>query len=473
MDRKFQIKKFIKDNILTQNHMAIVKAMGYINNDIKNFDLGFEVITAFFEVNWNVPEFILKIFNNLFKNYIEITRKCFYLSNFFKDYNYTHLLLNLEIQKYISKIKLEDIEKEAKIWLIKFFLLNYEKNNFSEDYIEMMKEIYYSNKQDILKRLIKEDFYDYYKLLFLLDFNFRSYYTDLYEIWILKSMHRSKREIWEAKRKWNWFFKDLEDLDLEIFKLVFNEIKEEIDISEHLNIFSKDKLFYMSVIENKIFFDKKDLTKFIDFAINLKSNNRYIIFNLVNFIKKQKIDIFSEFEIDYILKIFKESVYYDVQTYLEGLAFNKNYLIKYCEIYSLLEKKDKSSIYRFLLTNLWKAPNVDDLFTLNNFKILEKNDFATQNYLDTFKNTNFKYNSYKEIIDFIIIFSNNNTITSSSLFENMSRQSWKVKYCLVKALKKLWIYNSYQFKEVRERCYFSSHLPFSIFHFIKYKILKK
>ena len=49
----------------------------------------------------------------------------------------------------------------------------------------------------------------------------------------------------------------------------------------------------MSVIENKIFFDKKDLTKFIDFAINLKSNNRYIIFNLVNFIKKQKIDIFS------------------------------------------------------------------------------------------------------------------------------------------------------------------------------------
>jgi len=37
------------------------------------------------------------------------------LSNFFKDYNYTHLLLNLEIQKYISKIKLEDIEKEAKI----------------------------------------------------------------------------------------------------------------------------------------------------------------------------------------------------------------------------------------------------------------------------------------------------------------------------------------------------------------------
>lgn len=46
----------------------------------------------------------------------------------------------------------------------------------------MMKEIYYSNKQDILKRLIKEDFYDYYKLLFLLDFNFRSYYTDLYEI---------------------------------------------------------------------------------------------------------------------------------------------------------------------------------------------------------------------------------------------------------------------------------------------------
>jgi hypothetical protein len=61
-------------------------------------------------------------------------------------------------------------------------LLNYEKNNFSEDYIEMMKEIYYSNKQDILKRLIKEDFYDYYKLLFLLDFNFRSYYTDLYEI---------------------------------------------------------------------------------------------------------------------------------------------------------------------------------------------------------------------------------------------------------------------------------------------------
>lgn len=120
MDRKFQIKKFIKDNILTQNHMAIVKAMGYINNDIKNFDLGFEVITAFFEVNWNVPEFILKIFNNLFKNYTEITRKCFYLSNFFKDYNYTHLLLNLEIQKYISKIKLEDIEKEAKIWLIKF-----------------------------------------------------------------------------------------------------------------------------------------------------------------------------------------------------------------------------------------------------------------------------------------------------------------------------------------------------------------
>ncbi|GEM_PF-1780252 len=61
-------------------------------------------------------------------------------------------------------------------------MLNYEKNNFSEDYIEMMKEIYYSNKQDILKRLIKEDFYDYYKLLFLLDFNFRSYYTDLYEI---------------------------------------------------------------------------------------------------------------------------------------------------------------------------------------------------------------------------------------------------------------------------------------------------
>jgi hypothetical protein len=108
----------------------------------------------------------------------------------------------------------------------------------------------------------------------------------------------------------------------------------------------------MSVIENKIFFDKKDLTKFIDFAINLKSNNRYIIFNLVNFIKKQKIDIFSEFEIDYILKIFKESDYYDVQTYLEGLAFNKNYLIKYCEICSLLEKKDKSSIYRFLLTNL-------------------------------------------------------------------------------------------------------------------------
>ena len=51
MDRKFQIKKFIKDNILTQNHMAIVKAMGYINNDIKNFDLGFDVITAFFEVN--------------------------------------------------------------------------------------------------------------------------------------------------------------------------------------------------------------------------------------------------------------------------------------------------------------------------------------------------------------------------------------------------------------------------------------
>lgn len=61
-------------------------------------------------------------------------------------------------------------------------MLNYEKNNFSEDYIEMMKEIYYSNKEDILKRLIKEDFYDYYKLLFLLDFNFRSYYTDLYEI---------------------------------------------------------------------------------------------------------------------------------------------------------------------------------------------------------------------------------------------------------------------------------------------------
>ncbi len=61
-------------------------------------------------------------------------------------------------------------------------MLNYEKNNFSEDYIEMMKEIYYSNKQDILKHLIKEDFYDYYKLLFLLDFNFRSYYTDLYEI---------------------------------------------------------------------------------------------------------------------------------------------------------------------------------------------------------------------------------------------------------------------------------------------------
>ncbi len=130
--------------------------------------------------------------------------------------------------------------------------------------------------------------------------------------------------------------------------------------------------------------------------------------------------------------------------------------------------------YNFLIWELLKFHSLESFIRIEErFGILAYpySTFDIRNYLLNLPVKTFGKISYKNLEKFLIIIFTKLDMSEYGIIdflENFSKGNRKMKYLSVKIAKKLGIdTKSYQFKSIRERCFFQSSFPLNVCHWTK------
>lgn len=389
---------------------------------------------------------------------------------------YKNIFYLRKVQNYISKIKLENIPFEIKIKLFIFSLENWEKVTFTENFLFLIKKIYFSNKKEIFEYLIKTNFsfYEFYKIIYLLDLPLNRYFSDLFLYWVLNENYNlNKNETFEINKNWWKFLENMVWKEFETMILLIKNKYVEIDEKIFYQL-ENEKIFFASIIFQKKFFKSENNNYFINY-LDKKIIEKKLNLNEIQILKNFKIDIFN-LKIEEILKIIKRNYFNDFKIYLKTVSFKINFLQKYLEIYENIESNfTKNFFAEFIAENTINFWSLDNLFFLEKINFFKNIYIYEKKYFKKFYNYNFENESYKDIINLWILFLKYTRNEEKGPFIwNLLLQNWKVRYCLLKAMEKF-IFNipRSELKIFRRKTFFVRHFPMNIFHFVNYKILRK
>lgn len=145
-----------------------------------------------------------------------------------------------------------------------------------------------------------------------------------------------------------------------------------------------------------------------------------------------------------------------------------------------LSERFTKKLYGYIVKNIGHHSSLAD------FLYIETRYHIARDYLDEFFMREFtelmlsmleeaKEKSYKHSIEFVIVMFGllNNHYFEKIIFYYAGKSS-KMRYCLISALKKIkYRLDGYNYRSVRERCYFSSHFPIILWHLFARHMLKK
>ena len=473
--RKNQIINLLKSNNYDENFINNIIKNVY--SDLKNFDIILQILNHFIEEKKEISYNLLYTINYLFLNYDKIKLENFEVRDLFNTFNFWKIFLDKKVQEYVSKINLESISKEAKHKILFFFFKNYEENIFTKNFLNFIKNIYQKEKIPFFDYIRKNNLiytFDFYKILYFIDLSFFDYYTDLYKNNFFDQILRTQ-EIWEIEKNQDLFFKELNKLENNIFKKFLERANWKLNLDEKLfSSLDIKKVFYSSLFLNKVFFEKEKYKDFISYLANeenILSDFDYKTKKL-DFLSKNNINIFEKWDVEDIVKLLNEIHYFEVEIYLKNFWFQRELFPKYIEIFQKINWENKNIFKKFLIEGGTKILDINILFYLESLWIIdERVDIYT---LEKFLDYNFNKESYENIVRFSIFFHKYCYYKWWKYCKILSKKNSKVKYCLVKSIKIMWLdYDSYEYKELREKVYFSTHFPINFIHFINYKILKK
>lgn len=473
---KNKIIQLLKENNYSQKFLDNI-ITNTIFKDNKNFDINILIIYHYISENKIIPENLLKTIWFLFEHFDYLKFENIQIANIFSDIEYKNIFLSIQVQKYISNLDSDKFSKDIKIKLTLFFIENYHKDIFTSDFKNFIKNLYTNNKEIIFDFVHKSNYYfKEYMLFYILDFDFWQYFEDIEKFWFLNTnlseIWTYKNEIWEIEKNIEKFFEGLNFINFELFqKVILNFYYQNFDLKYELfQKLSDEKIFFSSVIFDKKFFNSSKNNNFIKFIADDYEFKKYKSKNILEFLAKNEIDILTEWNISDIEKFLKKIDNFEFRRYLEKLNYNENFYKKYLQISQKSPKEFKAEISRFLVKNLMKNLNLSKILYWYENWLFENLDIEMgMKFSDFFEKYNFKRESYKNIIEFIVFFIKNfQRYSFEKTSKNMIKQNWKVKYCLIKWMKKAKIdINDWEYKEIREKTYFSTHFPIVIYHFFR------
>lgn len=494
------IRNWIENNI--ENEQTLQTLLSEIQNDPKYFHIFLEYAEVSIK-KWNYthPQ-ILACIRYLCLHFRELSQHNSYITNFLNGYQWNNLFANKQTLECFTWHDPAKLDEHLLYRLVEYFISNYHKNLLLQEktpFFRKALEIIAKNSPQRIHDLIQyriEILFEYF------DYTLSGWYDFYFSItktWGKKVFSWDKEIAYLKRLGEDMIFAAIQTMDFDLFTFFIDRFADTIGTNgihflgfQELSSLENEKKFYLSILYKTLLFDRKESHEFIRFVLDQMNKRRGKIFienrfgwldNVLDLIKDAWISIFDNArELSEFIQIIdsNETYIWSFCQYID--LFNDQPTLKSEKVIrellhntSLVHTKLKRKIYDFIAFQLLKYHGLKSFLTIHEQYNLIGDPEEARDTKKMLLDTNMhhtKRQSYTILEKYLLLLFSTFRLYNfeiEPIMNEFSQWNGKMKYVLMRVVKKRGIgdMSPYSYRGIRERCFFHSHFPLSIYHMIK------
>ncbi|MFO0763306.1 MAG: hypothetical protein U0518_00345 [Candidatus Gracilibacteria bacterium] len=494
------IRSWIENNI--EKEATLQTLLAEIQNDPKYFHIFLEYAEISIR-KWNyVHPQILGCIRYLCLHFRELSNHNSYITDFLNSYQGDALFANKQTLECFTGHDPEKLDEHLLYRLVSYFISYYHKNLLLQE-----KTPFFQKALETVAKIAPERIHDLieYRIEILFEyFNYslKSGYDFYFSITKTggKRVLSSDKELAYLKRLGeDAIFSAIKSMDFDLFTFFIDRFADATGSNgihflgfQDLLSLENEKRFYLSIIYKTLLFDRRESHDFLRFVLNQMNKRKGKIFienrfggleNVLSLMRDSGISIFESIpELTEFVSIVdaNETYIWSFCQYID-LFYDQITLKSERNIVELLHHtniqhtKFKKKLYDFITVQLLRYHGLRSFLAIQEqYNLIENPDDARdikKMLLDTsiYHLKRQSYTTLEKYLSLLFTSFQLHSFEMESLMTNISQGNGKMKYILMRVVKKRGIgeMSPYSYRSIKEKCFFQSHFPLSIYHMIK------